>query len=92
MDLTNLGLEKWVFILRVFLKFLILYIQVGFGSNITKTRTQPKPALGFILKTQTQPYCFVGRVKPALLGLGQAKYPRVGYFLPSLHKTLRPTN
>ena len=30
MDLTNLGLEKWVFILRVFLKFLILYIQVGY--------------------------------------------------------------
>ena len=45
---------------------------------------KPKPALGFILKTQTQPYYFMGRLKLAPLGLGQAGYPRVRYFFPSL--------
>ena len=49
---------------------------------------KPKPTLGFILKTQTQPYCFTGRLKLAPLGLGQAGYLRVRYFLPSLTKSL----
>ena len=35
---------------------------------------KPKPALGFILKTQTQPYYFMGRLKLAPLGLGLGFY------------------
>ena len=37
----------------------------GFRVGITKTHTQPEPASGFILKIQTRPYYFTGRVNSA---------------------------
>ena len=49
--------------------------RVGFGSEFragfTKTLTRPGPASGFILKTQTRPYCFTGWVKPIPLRAGR---------------------
>ena len=89
--------EKWEGKGRVY-KFIYIYIwffgnfsfirvrfKSGFEAGFTKTRTRPRPALGFILKIQTWSYYFVGRVKPAPLGSGRAGCPRVRYFLPSLH-------
>ena len=32
---------------------------------------KPEPTSGFILKTQTQPFCFMDWVKPNPLGLGR---------------------
>ena len=41
--------------------------------------------MGFLkTQTQTQPYSLLDRVKPDLLGLGQAEYPQVRQKLPSL--------
>ena len=63
---------KWEGEGRVY-KFIYIYIyisffgnfsfnRVGFEAGFTKTQTLLGPTLGFILKIQTQHYCFAGRV------------------------------
>ena len=65
--------------------FTYLYKRVGsesrFGPNFLQNSD---PLRVFFLKTHTRPYNLSGQVKSDPLGLGQTRYPRVGYKLPSL--------
>ena len=68
--------------------FLVILVLIGLGSGLGsssgRVSLKPGPVSSFILKIQTQPYCFMGRVKPVPLGSSWARYPQVGYFLPYL--------
>ena len=53
----------FIYILGFFGNFNFKQFRSGFRVGIAKTWTQPEHVLGFILKTQTRPYCLIGRVR-----------------------------
>ena len=56
MGLRDLGLGKLVFILGFFFFFFFNIIYTGrVRAGYAYTRTQPEPASGFLIKTQTRP-------------------------------------
>ena len=68
----RVGFKVYIYIYIYIYGFLVIFVLIGLGlgSSPSSGRVSLKlePVLDFILNIQTQPYCFMGRVKPTPLG------------------------
>ena len=71
MGLRDLGLEKLVFILGFFFKFLILYIRVGYAP-----RPEPNPDPTLMLNG-------LNKTRPIRVGSGRVPADRVHFAIPN---------